>query len=247
MLHVETLQKSFDGFMAVNDANLIVNKGEIIAVIGPHGAGKTTLFKLITGHLKPDNGKVYFKGENIVGLPPYKICKKGISLSFQIVNIFNRLTVFENVQVAILSYQKKSLNLFSPAKKLAIKETNEILENVGLIDKADNISGSLSHGDQKVLEIAIALGNHPELLILDEPTAGLSPEETSATIELIKRLNKDLGLTILFCEHDMDLVFAIADNIMVMQLGKTIIQGNSDEVRCNTEVQEAYLGGGSDT
>ncbi|RLA91122.1 MAG: ABC transporter ATP-binding protein, partial [Deltaproteobacteria bacterium] len=196
---------------------------------------------------KPDNGKVYFKGENIVGLPPYKICKKGISLSFQIVNIFNRLTVFENVQVAILSYQKKSLNLFSPAKKLAIKETNEILENVGLIDKADNISGSLSHGDQKVLEIAIALGNHPELLILDEPTAGLSPEETSATIELIKRLNKDLGLTILFCEHDMDLVFAIADNIMVMQLGKTIIQGNSDEVRCNTEVQEAYLGGGSDT
>ncbi|MBW1973237.1 MAG: ABC transporter ATP-binding protein [Spirochaetes bacterium] len=247
MLHVETLQKSFDGFMAVSDANLIVNKGEIIAVIGPNGAGKTTLFKLITGHLKPDNGKVYFKGENIVGLPPYKICKKGISLSFQIVNIFNRLTVFENVQVAILSYQKKSLNLFSPAKKLAIKETNEILENVGLIDKADNISGSLSHGDQKVLEIAIALGNHPELLILDEPTAGLSPEETSATIELIKRLNKDLGLTILFCEHDMDLVFAIADNIMVMQLGKTIIQGNSDEVRCNTEVQEAYLGGGSDT
>ena len=247
MLHVETLQKSFDGFMAINNANLIVNKGEIIAVIGPNGAGKTTLFKLITGHLKPDNGKVYFKGENIVGLPPYKICKKGISLSFQIVNIFNRLTVFENVQVAILSYQKKSLNLFSPAKKLAIKETNEILENVGLIDKADNISGSLSHGDQKVLEIAIALGNHPELLILDEPTAGLSPEETSATIELIKRLNKDLGLTILFCEHDMDLVFAIADNIMVMQLGKTIIQGNSDEVRCNTEVQEAYLGGGSDT
>lgn len=244
MLQVETLRKSFDGFKAVDGANLNVEKGELVAVIGPNGAGKTTLFNLITGQLKPDGGRVVFKGEDIAGLAPYQVCKKGIARSFQVVNIFPRLTVFENVQVAVFSQQRKSTTLFSPARKMATNETNSILESVGLLDKAGDTSGSLSHGDQKVLEIAMALGNRPELLILDEPTAGMSPEETSATMELIKRLASTQGLTILFCEHDIEVVFSIAQRIMVMHQGRTIIQGGPDEVRSNKEVQDAYLGGG---
>ena len=243
MLQVEGVIKSFDEFMAVNGANLTVKKGEIVAVIGPNGAGKTTLFNLITGALKRDGGRIIFKGEDIGELPPYEICKKGITRSYQIVNIFTRLTVFENAQVAVLSHQRRSSNLFRPAQSIAVKETRSILESVGLSNKEKSIAGSLSHGDQKILEIAIALGNEPELLILDEPTAGMSPEETQATMELVKRLARMRGLTILFCEHDMDIVFSIAQSIMVMRHGQTIIQGNLEEVRSNKEVQEAYLGG----
>ena len=246
MLYVEKVQKSFDGFVAVRNANLAVESGDIVAVIGPNGAGKTTLFNLITGQLKADRGKILFKGEDIAGLAPFRICRKGISRSFQIVNIFKRLTVFENVQVAVLSHRKRTSNLFLPSQKLAVGETREILENVGLVEKADKVSGSLSHGEQKVLEMAVALGNDPELLILDEPTAGMSAEETSVTIELIKRLSSDLGLTILFCEHDMGLVFSIATKIMVMQQGETIMQGEPNAVRENKLVQEAYLGVSSD-
>ena len=243
MLQVEGVIKSFDEFMAVNGANLTVKKGEIVAVIGPNGAGKTTLFHLITGALKRDRGRIIFKGEDIGELPPYEICKKGISRSYQIVNIFPRLTVFENVQVAVLSFQRRSSNLFRPAQSLAVKETRSILDSMGLSGKEKSIAGSLSHGDQKILEIAIALGNEPELLILDEPTAGMSPEETQATMGLVKRLADQRGLTILFCEHDMDIVFSIAQSIMVMRHGQTIIQGSLEEVRSNKEVQEAYLGG----
>ena len=219
-----------------------MGKGEIVAVIGPNGAGKTTLFNLITGALKRDKGRIIFKDEDISELPPYEICKKGIARSFQIVNIFPRLTVFRNVQVAVLSQQRRSNQLFQPAKNMVVKETNNLLESVGLLDKAQSVAGSLSHGDQKILEIAIALGNEPELLILDEPTAGMSPEETSATMELIKRLAQMRGLTILFCEHDMDIVFSIAESIMVMHQGRTLIQGRPEEVRKNSFVQEAYLG-----
>ena len=242
MLQVEAIDKSFEDFMAVNGATLTVGKGEIVAVIGPNGAGKTTLFNLITGALKRDKGRIIFKGEDISELPPYEICKKGISRSYQIVNIFPRLNVFRNVQVAVLSQQKRSSNLFRPAQNIAVEETRRILESVGLLDKERSIAGSLSHGDQKILEIAIALGNEPELLILDEPTAGMSPEETSATMELIKRLAQMRGLTILFCEHDMDIVFSIAQSIMVMHQGRTLIQGKPEEVRNNPFVQEAYLG-----
>jgi branched-chain amino acid transport system ATP-binding protein len=151
--------------------------------------------------------------------------------------------VFENVQVALMSFLNMTFNLMSPARKLLIKEVFEILESVGLAEKADQISGSLSHGDQKVLEIAIALGNRPELLILDEPTAGMSPEETAMALDLMNRLSGELGLTILFCEHDMELVFSIARRIMVMQQGKTLIQATPDQVKSSRQVQEAYLGG----
>jgi len=243
MLEVQGVVKSFDDFLAVNEASLRVEKGEIVAVIGPNGAGKTTLFNLITGILQRDRGRVLFKGEDISGLPPFEICKRGIGRSFQIVNVFSRLTVFENVQVAVLSHQRKSNVLLRPAQNLAVVETRSLLESVGLADKERNIVGSLSHGDQKILEIAIALGNEPELLILDEPTAGMSPEETFATIELIKKLARARGLTILFCEHDMDIVFSISRSIMVMHQGQTLIQGTPEEVRNHPEVQSAYLGG----
>lgn len=242
-IQVTEVTKRFGDVQALDGISLSVARGEMFGLIGHNGAGKSTLFKLITGHLKPDRGRIIFKDEDIGGLPPYQICRKGISLSFQIVNIFSRLTVFENVQVAVLSHQKRTFNLFSPARRIAVKQTNEILRGVGLSQLANTVSGSLSHGDQKVLEIAIAMGNNPELLILDEPTAGMSPEETASTINLINRLTKDLGLTILFCEHDMELVFAIADKIMVLQQGVSLIQGKPDEVKENKLVQEAYLGG----
>jgi len=242
MLRVESLEKSFDGFRAVNGTGLVVEKHEIVAVIGPNGAGKTTLFKLITGHLKPEKGRIVFKGNDIAGQAPHKICKKGMSMSFQVVNLFHRLTVFQNVQVAVLSHQNKTRMLFSLAANQSVRETREILASVGLADKADRIGGSLSHGDRKVLEIAVALGNYPDLLIMDEPTAGLSPEETASTIDLIKRLSSELGLTILFCEHDMELVFSIAHRIMVMHQGRSLIQAEPNEVKNNRQVQEAYLG-----
>ena len=243
MLQVEAVVKCFDDFLAVNGANLSVQRGEIVAVIGPNGAGKTTLFNLITGQLPRDRGRIVFKGEDISELPPYERCRRGIGRSFQIVNIFPRLTVFQNVQVAVLSHQRKSSTLFRPAGNLAVGETRSLLESVGLSDKRKNVVGSLSHGDQKILEIAMALGNEPEMLILDEPTAGMSPEETFATIELIKRLARARGLTILFCEHDMDIVFSISRSIMVMHQGRTLIQGKPEDVRNNSEVQAAYLGG----
>jgi len=243
MLKVSGLHKSFEGFQAVADVGLYIERGEVVAVIGPNGAGKTTLFNLITGQLKPDAGDIWFQGENIAGLPAHIISRKGIGRSFQIVNVFDRLTVFENVQIAVLARQGKTLNLFQPARRLAIRETDDVLASVGLIEKSGMISGMLSHGDRKVLEIAIALGSRPELLILDEPTAGMSPDETAATLDIMRRLSVDLGLTILFCEHDMGLVFSIADRITVMNHGATIIQGLPEEVRRNRDVQEAYLGG----
>jgi branched-chain amino acid transport system ATP-binding protein len=243
VLRVESIGKSFQGFAAVNGATLDVTKGEIVAVIGPNGAGKTTLFNLITGVIKPDFGKIIFKEENITGLPPHQICRRRMSRSFQVVNVFQRLTVFENVQISVLSRERKTWRLFTPSKRLVIAETEEILKNVGLYEKRNRATSLLSHGDRKVLEIAMALGGNPEFLILDEPTAGMAPEETTRCIALIRDLSQTLGLTILFCEHDMEIVFGIANRIMVMVRGITVIQGTCDEVRCDKTVQDAYLGG----
>jgi branched-chain amino acid transport system ATP-binding protein len=242
VLQVESLQKAFGDFRAVSNANLWVKKGELVAVIGPNGAGKTTLFNLISGQLKPDGGRILFNGEDISRLPPYQICRRGIARSFQIANIYPRLTVFRNVQVSVFSQQKMSEKLFYPAARLVVQETTTILKQVGLLDKAQEIAGSLSHGDKRVLEIAIALGNNPELLILDEPTAGMSPEETRTTLDLIKQLTETRELTILFCEHDMKVVFDVAKSIMVMQSGQTLVQDRPERVRKNRQVQEAYLG-----
>jgi branched-chain amino acid transport system ATP-binding protein len=246
MLRVEKVHKSFDKFLAVSGAELTVEKGQLVAVIGPNGAGKTTLFNLITGQLKPDRGRVIFNGEDITKLPTHEICRRGIARSFQLANIFPRLSVFRNIQVSVLSQLRKSNNLFHLAQSMGVHETTRILESVGLQNKSDHIAGSLSHGDQRILEIAIALGNEPQMLVLDEPTAGMSPEETARTMLLIKRFADTRGLTILFCEHDMDVVFDAAQSIMVMHYGKTIIQGKTEEVRKNRAVQEAYLGGEED-
>jgi len=242
VLRVESVVKSFGGFKAVDGANLQVNAGEIVAVIGPNGAGKTTLFHLLTGHLSPDSGRILFKGEEIGGLSPHVICRRGITRSFQVVNIFPRLSVFENVQIAVLSRERKTFRIFSSVERMEEEEVHRILRSVGLFDQQDVGSDLLSHGDKKVLEIAVALSGNPELLILDEPTAGMAPEETERCIRLIRKLSEESGVTILFCEHDIALVFEIANRIMVMVRGATVVQGSGEEVRRNSEVQSAYLG-----
>ena len=242
ILRVEGLSKSFGGLMAVHNVSFSIQQGERCAIIGPNGAGKSTLFNLLTGHLHPDGGRVYFQEEEITGLPPHRICRKRISRSFQRVNIFPMLSVFENIQVALLAVQRKSKMIFSPARKMARQETERLLENIGLQEQRDVISGTLSHGDQKRLELGIALAGDPLLLLLDEPTQGMSPDETAATMALIDRITREREITLLFVEHDIGTVFALAEVIRVLHLGTLIAEGKPDEIRANDEVQRIYLG-----
>ncbi len=243
MLRVEGICKTFDRFQALGGADLHVGAGKIVAVIGPNGAGKSTMFKVITGHLKPDAGRILFLGEPISSLSPHEVCRKGISMAFQIVNIFPRMSVFENVQAAVLSHRGQASNIFSSAAKMAVRETMEILESVRLEKRAASIAGTLSYGDQKVLEIAIALSTEPKLLILDEPTAGMSSEEAAVCTGLIRKLTAEHGLTVLFCEHNIELVLSLSDEIMVLQAGRTLIQDSPEAVQQSPAVREAYLGG----
>jgi len=241
MLRVGGIKKSFGGLMAVNGVSFRVEKGELSSIIGPNGAGKTTLFNLLTGHLRPDAGGIFFKEREITKLSPHEICKMGIGRSFQRTNIFPRLSAFDNVQVAVMSWQRKSGNIFLRAQKMLREETDEILESVGLADKKEMKAGFLAHGDQRRLEIGIALGSYPELLLLDEPTAGMSPEESGRTVDLIQRLAREKGLTLIFIEHDMNVVFQISEKIRVMHMGSIIAEGRPMEVRANKEVQRIYL------
>ncbi|HXX32969.1 MAG TPA: ABC transporter ATP-binding protein [Thermodesulfobacteriota bacterium] len=242
ILRVEGLSKSFGGLMAVYNVSFSIQRGERCAIIGPNGAGKSTLFNLLTGHLHPDRGRVYFQEEEITGLPPHRICRKRISRSFQRVNIFPMLSVFENIQVALLAVQRKSKMIFSPAQKMVRQETERLLENIGLQEQREVISGILSHGDQKRLELGIALAGNPLLLLLDEPTQGMSPDETAATMALIDRITREREITLLFVEHDIGTVFALAEVIRVLHLGTLIAEGKPDEIRANDEVQRIYLG-----
>ncbi len=242
MLRIEGLAKSFGGFKAVADARLHVPKGQVAAVIGPNGAGKSTLFNLITGHLRPDAGRIVFKGKDITAMAPHQVSRLGVSRSFQLLNVFPRLTVFENVQVAVLARLRQSGRMLTPARKLVVAETTQVLDKLGLAPYAGRLCTSLSYGDQKVVEIAISLGSSPELLLLDEPTAGMSPEETRTIVQLIKNLSGSEGLTILLTEHDMDLVFDVAQRIMVLHQGRTIAEGQPEEVKKDKAVQNAYLG-----
>ena len=242
ILRVEGLSKSFGGLMAVYNVSFSIQRGERCAIIGPNGAGKSTLFNLLTGHLHPDRGRVYFQEEEITGLPPHRICRKRISRSFQRVNIFPMLSVFENIQVALLAVQRKSKMIFSPAQKMVRQETERLLENIGLQEQREVISGILSHGDQKRLELGIALAGNPLLLLLDEPTQGMSPDETAATMALIDRITREREITLLFVEHDIGTVFALAEVIRVLHLGTLIAEGKPDEIRANDEVQRVYLG-----
>jgi branched-chain amino acid transport system ATP-binding protein len=242
LLRVEGATKSFGGFLALQEVNLTVEQRQMACIIGPNGAGKSTLFNVVTGHLVPDRGRVFFHDRDITGMPPHRICQLGMGRSFQRTNIFPRLPVFDNVQVAVLSHQKKSLNLYTPAQRLAERETYALLEQVGLVDEADSVAGTLAYGFQKQLELGIALASEPHLLLLDEPTAGMSPQETASTIALIGKIARERGLTLLFTEHDMDVVFSIAEKITVLHQGSVLAEGTPDEVRRNTQVQEVYLG-----
>jgi branched-chain amino acid transport system ATP-binding protein len=242
VLEVRDIRKAFDGFLAVAGVSLAVERGQIAAIIGPNGAGKTTVFNLITGHLRPDAGAVLLGGREITGLPPHHICRLGIGRSFQRTNIFPRLTVFQNVQAAFLSHRGRGLDVWTPVERLYRVETEAVLASLGLLDKAAEVSGVLSHGAQKQLELAIALASEPALLLLDEPTAGMSATETRESIELIARVTRDRGLTLLFTEHDMEVVFSIAQKITVLHQGRVIAEGTPAAVRGDAEVRRVYLG-----
>ncbi|HYB44503.1 MAG TPA: ATP-binding cassette domain-containing protein, partial [Candidatus Methylomirabilis sp.] len=209
---------------------------------GPNGAGKTTLFNLITGHLAPDSGRVLFKDRDITGIAPHDLCRLGMGRSFQRTNIFPRLTVFQNIQAAFLSHRLRGWNLYTPVERLYRRETLDLLESVGLRDKAGEVAGFLSHGNQKQLELGLALALEPELLLLDEPTAGMSATETRESIRLIERIARERGLTLLFTEHDMEVVFSISQRITVLHQGRVIAAGTPDEVRRDDEVRRVYLG-----
>jgi branched-chain amino acid transport system ATP-binding protein len=241
-LHIKGLSKSFGALMAVSDVNLEIERGERLAVIGPNGAGKSTFFNLLTGYLPPDAGEVLFKGKNLAKLPPDKIVRQGIGRSFQIVNIYPELSVFESVQMTLIASARRSYNLFSKARNMLHNETEDILEKVGLSDLAHVPGELLSHGDKKRLEIAMILANEAELILLDEPTAGMAPEERLETMALINELAEKENLTLLFTEHDMSIVFSWAQRIAVMVLGQIIADGPPDDIKENPEVRKVYLG-----
>ncbi len=242
-LQTQGITKEFGKLRAVNDVTLEIKKGDIHAIIGPNGAGKTTYFNLITGYHPADSGKVLFKEQDITGLPSYKRCKIGITRSFQRTSIYPKIGVYESVLMGLLSHRGVTLNLLSSAEKFFKEDVWRILEDVGLADQANTLGDSISHGDKKRLELAITLGTEPELLLLDEPTCGMSPEETETTMVLIKKLSEERGITILFTEHDMGVVFGIAKRISVLHQGTLIADGKPEEVRASEEVQKVYLGG----
>jgi branched-chain amino acid transport system ATP-binding protein len=242
VLDVRALSKSFDGFQAVAGVSIRVARGSISAIIGPNGAGKTTLFNLITGHLVPDSGQVLFKERDVTGIAPHDLCRLGMGRSFQRTNIFPRLTVYQNVQAAFLSHRRRGWNLFAPVDPLYRDEAETLLDSVGLLPKAGEVAGFLSHGNQKQLELGLALALEPELLLLDEPTAGMSATETRETMRLIERIARERSLTLLFTEHDMEVVFSISQRITVLHQGQVIADGTPDEVRRHADVRRVYLG-----
>jgi branched-chain amino acid transport system ATP-binding protein len=242
ILEMKGLRKSFGGIMAVGGVDLSVEERKIYSVIGPNGAGKTTLFNLISGFYLCDEGRVFFKGKDITGLSPDRIVKLGMGRSFQVTNIFPKLTVFENIQATVLFTQGRGLSFFLEAKALARKEAEEFLAMVDLLEQADEPAGVLSAGDRKRLELGIVLATKPDLILLDEPTCGMSPTETTSTIELIRRISEDTSVTVLFTEHKMDVVFSVSSHITVMNFGLVIASGTPEEIRDNQRVRDVYLG-----
>ena len=242
LLRIEALTKSFGAVRAVDGVDLVVQPGRLHAIIGPNGAGKSTFFNVVSGFFPADSGTVTFKGHDITRLPPHVISRSGMVRAFQRGTVFPTFTVSENVQVAIVSRKAKTWNLFARAEGMLGGDTLRILETLGLADQADVRAAHLSHGDLKRLEIGIALGMEPELLLLDEPTAGMSPEETVAQAVLMQRLVKSQGVTIVFTEHDMAVVFGIAKWITVMHQGRVIADGKPEDVRRDRNVQAVYLG-----
>jgi len=244
ILKIDNLVKSFDGNTVISDVSLSIAQGELSAIIGPNGAGKTTLFNLITGYHVADRGRIVFEGKSITGMQPFDIVRLGVSRSFQITNIFPKLSVLENIVASVITHRNGNLNVVTPTRRLksVYDRAYQILKDVGLADRAQRLSGTLAHGNQKILDIAVALAMEPKLLLLDEPTAGMSPEERWQTVELIQKLWRQLNITMVFIEHDMDIVFGISQKVRVLCYGSLLAEGTPDEISKNEKVIEAYLG-----
>jgi branched-chain amino acid transport system ATP-binding protein len=242
ILEVTGLEKHFGGVHVTCNVHFAMREGEQSAIIGPNGAGKSTFMNLLTGFHRPDSGKVVFAGEEITGLPPHKVVRRGISRAFQVSSIFARMTVGENVRAAVQAQMRATFRLFASARGLGAEETGRVLALCGLEGKRGLVAGELAQGDKKRLELAIALAGRPRLLLLDEPTAGMSIDEARSTMELVDRLNRELKLTVLFTEHDMGIVFNHARRLTLLHRGEIILEGTPEEVRADATAQKVYLG-----
>ena len=242
ILETKGLYHDFRGLEVLFDVNLQIEKGERHAVIGPNGAGKTTLFNVITGTYKPSQGQVFFKGKEITGTKPHELIRLGVGRSFQITSTFNRLTTFQNIRLAILSKKGIRFHMFRRVDRMLdiTEETDEVLKRINLDRERDVPAGMLSYGKHRSLEISLALASDPDLILLDEPTAGMSRDETHYAVELIRRLTE--GKTVVIIEHDMDVVFSLADRITVLHYGQVLATGPPAEIRQNPAVKDAYLG-----
>jgi branched-chain amino acid transport system ATP-binding protein len=245
ILELKSVAKSFGHVTAISDLSISVRAGEITSLIGPNGAGKTTFYNVITGKFPPTRGKIFFRGEDITGLPPHKVWEKGISRSFQVTNIFKNLTVLENIRTAHIIHMGKSLSFFRPVDryKELYEKSLRVLRLIGLEDKKDAPCHAISHGDMRIVEVGIVLASEPQLIFLDEPTAGMTPTETLRMVNLIKELFEKTATTFFLTEHDMNVVFAISQRIIVLDRGKLLADGTPEEIRNNMEVKKAYLGG----
>ena len=242
ILELKGIYKDFEGLQVLSDINLGIREGERHAIIGPNGAGKSTLFNLITGKYSPSKGRVYLKGADITGANPFKPNRMGMARSFQITNIFRTMTVFENVRSAILSKNKIRYDMVSRLSKMGEihRQTEKVLEEIGLLGRKDNTAGELSYGQQRALEIGLTIATDPDLILLDEPTAGMSSEETREAVKLIERVTE--GKTLIIVEHDMEVVFKIANRISVLYYGQVLASGLPEEIRNDPKVKDAYLG-----
>jgi branched-chain amino acid transport system ATP-binding protein len=242
-LDVSALKKSFGGVSAVKGVDLSVAAGEAVALIGPNGAGKTTTFNLINGQIKPDAGRVTLHGADITGTTPEQLFRLGVARTFQITATFASMTVRENVQMALMSYERRAYSTMTLATRECVRTASGLLTDAGLEEQGQRATSELAYGDLKRLELAMALANNPRLLLMDEPTAGMAPAERELLMQLAVKTCRDRNVALLFTEHDMDVVFGFADRVIVMNRGRIIAQGSPDEVRANEEVRAVYLGG----
>ena len=242
VLSVERLSKAYDGVQALRGVSFAVEAGELVAMIGPNGAGKTTCFNIVNGQIRPDAGEVLLEGKALTGLAPRAIWRLGVGRTFQVAATFGSMTVRENVQMALLSHKRLSGSLFLPARNLLVEEADALLGDVGMADQARRACAELAYGDLKRVELAIALAHRPRLLLMDEPTAGMAPEERQALMTLAASLARSDRLAVLFTEHDMDVVFGFADRVIALHGGEVIAAGAPAQVRSDPRVREVYLG-----
>jgi len=243
-LTVSGLSKAYGGVQAVRNVSFSIAPGELVAIIGPNGAGKTTCFNMLNGQLVPDSGEIRLGGTSLAGLPPHRVWRLGVGRTFQVTATFGSMTVRENVQMALLSHHRRLYSFWTLSSKFQTKEANALLERVGMRDQADRACAVLAYGDLKRVELAVALANRPRLLLMDEPTAGMAPDERGALMELAAALARSDNIAVLFTEHDMSVVFGFASRVIVLHLGEVIAAGAPDEVRADARVREVYLGEG---